>query len=184
MDIPYAPPPPFFFFFVNQKQCHFHLRLRVKIAIMLWTCSSSSLRQPSFNSCIASQIQVFFLPVWARNHAGAPYFQLTTDHESAASVWLPLCIAPQSEWPPRVHPDLLITCFEWCWNVFWPLFLSKHMWNTWESFTDGAGGGGGGGGRAVQGRICRGLKTPVTYYHYRLWSVSSLVSFVISFLLW
>ena len=177
------PPPPFFFF-------------RKSKAVSLssqTTCKNSNhalnvlqfKSPPTFFQLLhsISNPGVFPAGVGSQPRRG-PSFQLTTDHESAASVWLPLCIAPQSEWPPRVHPDLLITCFEWCWNVFWPLFLSKHMWNTWESFTDGAGGGGGGGGRAVQGRICRGLKTPVTYYHYRLWSVSSLVSFVISFLLW
>lgn len=55
---------------------------------------------------------------------------------------------------------------------FCPLFLSKHMWNTWESFTDGA---------AVVGGWCRGQIAGVWNTCYIL-PLQTLISVFISFL--
>lgn len=134
----------------------------------MYVCVNNS--NPSLNKL---QLSINFLHVsYIRLHHVSPV-QLTSDHESVRRIYR----------PQLKHPRGIIQTAHNVMNsakdVVCPMFLSTHMWNAWGSFTDGV---------VVVGGRCRGGRqgsgTPATYYHQRLWSVSPLVSFVISFLLW
>lgn len=78
--------------FVNQKLCHFHLCLCVKIEIMLWTCSSSSQANLlSTLACISNP--GVFLPVWASTTSA-----LFNSHKRAAPAVCACLYASPHSW--------------------------------------------------------------------------------------
>lgn len=91
--------------------------------------------QPSFNSCIHLKSRCcffcwFFLLVLVTAMSvlfNSPQI-MNVHHKHAAAVLLPFSIT--CECPPMSWARFLVTWIEQYWNMFCPLFLSKHMWNT------------------------------------------------------
>lgn len=101
--------------FCNQKQSHFHLRLCVKIAIMLWTCSSS--RPANLLSTLACVSNPgAFLPVWASTTSALfnslPIMKV--HRKRTASMWMPLCITHSWGIPSTLQEFIHIAH-----NMFW-----------------------------------------------------------------